>query len=86
MIPEYVTGEINSCILELLLKQSSFDFCTVSKILICFGLIKHLTNDHKRYSSHSQVLVLHQATPIKVYLTVYESIKNSYLKTFLYHK
>ena len=29
-----------------------FDFCTVSKILICFSLIKRFSNDYKRYSSH----------------------------------
>ena len=31
-----------------------FDFCTVSKILISFSLIKRFPNDYKRYSSHLQ--------------------------------
>ena len=56
------------------------DFCTVSKILICFSLIKRFANNHKRYSSHLQVLILHRVAHIKVYLTIYESLKNSYLK------
>ena len=50
MDPEYVTGQINSRILELLLRR----FCcliVVSKILICFSLIKLFPNDHKRYCS-----------------------------------
>ena len=38
------------------------DFCTVSKILICFSLIKHFPNDYERYS------ILHGVTPIKVFL------------------
>ena len=33
-----------------------------------------------RYFSHSQVSMLHQVAPTKVYLTIYESPKNSYLK------
>ena len=72
MDPEYVTGQINSCILEL-------------KILICFSL-KCFPNNYKRYSSHLQVLILHQVAPTKVYLTIYDSLKNCYLKKFLYHK
>ena len=63
-----------------------FDFCTVLKILICFSLIERFPNDHKRYSSHLQVTILHRVAPIKVYLTIYESLKNSYLKKFPYHK
>ena len=72
MDPEYVTGQINSCILEL-------------KILICFSL-KCFPNKYKRYSSHLQVLILHQVAPTKVYLTIYDSLKNCYLKKFPYHK
>ena len=56
MDPEYVTGQINSCILEL-------------KILICFSL-KCFPNNYKRYSSHLQVLILHQVAPTKVYLSL----------------
>ena len=33
-----------------------------------------------RYFSHLQVSMLHQVAPTKVYLTIYESPKNSYLK------
>ena len=92
MDPEYVTGQINSRILELLLRQfcclifapsRMFDFCTVSKILICFNLMRRFPNDHKRYSSHLQVSILHRVARIKVYLTICESLKNSYLKNSL---
>ena len=47
MDPEYVTGKINSRILELLLETILlFDFCTVSNILICFSLIKRFPKDY----------------------------------------
>ena len=42
MDPEYVSGQVNSHILELILRQ--FCFCTILKI---FSLIKHFSNDHK---------------------------------------
>ena len=42
----------------------------------------HFPNDHKRYSTHLQVSILHRVAPIKVYLTIYEKLKNSYLKSF----
>ena len=29
-----------------------FDFCTASKILICFGLIKRFPDNYKTYSTH----------------------------------
>ena len=61
---------------------SSYDFYTVLKMLICFRLIKCFPNDHKRYSSHLQVRILHQVAPKKVYLTIYETLKNSYFKSF----
>ena len=68
---EYVTGQINSRILELLLRQIlKFDFCIVSKILICFSPIKRFLNDFKSYSSHLQVLILNRVAPIKVYLAI----------------
>ena len=95
MDPEYVIGQINSRILELLLRQfcclifapsRMFDFCTVSKILICFNLMRRFPNDHKRYSSHLQVSILHRVPPIKVYLTIYKSLKNSYLKKFSFQR
>ena len=57
-----------------------FDFCPVSKILICFSPIKRFLNDHERYSSHLQVSILHRVALIKFYLTIYESLKNRYLK------
>ena len=76
---EYVTGQINSCILEFSFETVlPFDFCAISKIIIC--LIKRFPNDRKRYSSHLQVSILYQIAPVKVYLTVYGSLKNSYLK------
>ena len=45
-----------------------FDFCTVSKTLISFSLIKRFPNDCKRYSSLLQVSKLHRVTPIKVWV------------------
>ena len=45
-----------------------FDFCTVSKILICFSLRKCFPSDYKRYSSHLQVSILHRVAPIKAFL------------------
>ena len=42
--------------------------------------IKRFPNDHKRYSSHLQVSILHRVASVKVSLTIYESLKNSYLK------
>ena len=58
----------------------SFDVCTVLKLLICFSLIKRFPNDRKRYSSNLQVSILHRVAPINVHLTIYESLKDSYLK------
>ena len=78
MGPEYVTTQINSRILELLLRR--FDFSTVSEILICFSLIKHFPNYYKRYSSRLHLSIVHRVASMKLYLTIYESIKNSYLK------
>ena len=52
---EYVTGQINSLITELILRWFCHLIFTVLKILICFSLIKHFTNDHKRCSSHLQL-------------------------------
>ena len=60
-----------------------FYFCIVLKILICFGLIKHLPNDHKRYTSHLQVSILQRVAPIKVYLTIYESLNSYFKKAFV---
>ena len=45
-----------------------FDFCAISKILICFSLIKHFSNSYKSCSSHLQVSILHRVAPIKVFL------------------
>ena len=63
-----------------------FDFCTALKILICFSLIKHFPNSHKRYFSCLQVSILHRVDPIKIYLKMYESLKSSYLKKVLDHE
>ena len=61
----------------------SSDLCTVSKILIRFSLVKRFPNNHKRYSSNLEVSILHRVAHIKVSLTIYESLKNSYLKKVL---
>ena len=37
-------------------------------------------NDHKVYSCYLQASILQRKDPIKVYLTISESCKNSYLK------
>ena len=69
MGPEYVTGASFEMILP-------FDFCTVLKILICYSLIKHFPNDHKRYSSHLQVS-LHQLVSIKLSLKFTTALKTT---------
>ena len=77
MDPEYVTEQINSHMysgasFETILL---FDFCTISKTLICFSLIKYFSNNHKRYSRHLQMSILYWVAPIKVYLTIiYKSL------------
>ena len=65
MDPEYVTGQINSRILELLLRR----FCCLIFAPNLNMLIKVFPNDSKRYSSHLQVLLLHRVATIKVFLT-----------------
>ena len=61
MDSEYVIGQL----VVVFINRTSFitilwfDFCTISKILICFSLIERFPNDYKRYSSHLQVLMLH---------------------------
>ena len=47
---------------------------------------KAFLNDHKRCSSHLQVLILHRVTPTKVYLKFMTALKTAILKRFLYHK
>ena len=79
MDPKYINGHINSRILSLE-ANLSLDFYTVSEILKCFILIKRFHNDHKRCSSHSQMLILQGVALIKVYLTIYKSLKSSYLQ------
>ena len=70
MDPESVTGQINSRILELLLRRfCCLIFALSRKILIWFSLIKRFTNDYKRYSSHLQMSILHWVAPIKVFLS-----------------
>ena len=57
MDPEYVTEQINSRILELILKRfCRLIFAPSGKILICFSLIKRFPNDHKRYSRYLKCL------------------------------
>ena len=72
MDPEYVTGQIKfrSFFGTIL----SFHLRTVSKILICFSLIKHFRSNLKRYSN------------IYKYRYCIQSLKNSYLKKFSYYK
>ena len=79
MDPKYINGHINSRILSLE-ANLSLDFYTVSEILKCFILTKRFHNDHKRCSSHSQMLILQGVALIKVYLTIYKSLKSSYLQ------
>ena len=67
MDPEYVTRQIDSRTAASFETISSFDSCTVSKILICFSLIKRFLNDHRRFSSHLQVSILHRVAPVKVF-------------------
>ena len=57
-----------------------FDFCTVSKILTWFSLIMRFLNNHKRYSSHLQVSILHQVAPTKGLPNNLREPFNSYLK------
>ena len=69
MDPEYGTGQVNSRILEFLLRRFCYlIFAPSHKILICFSLIKRFPNDYKRYSSHLQKSMLHQVAPINVFL------------------
>ena len=65
MDPEYVTGQINSRILERLLRR----FCCLIFATNLNMLIKAFPNDYKRYSSRLQVLLLHRVATIKVFLT-----------------
>ena len=73
---EYLAGKIN-IILELLWGQVSCLVFAFPKTLICCSLIKCFPNDHKRYSSHLQLLILHRVAPIKFYLTIYEGLKTT---------
>ena len=57
-----------------------FDFSILSKILICCSLMKRFPNFHKICSSHLKVSILHRVAPVKVYLRIYENLKNGYLK------
>ena len=60
-----------------------FYFCIALKILICFGLIKRFPNDYKRYTSRLQMSILRRVAPIKVYLTIYESLNSYFKKAFV---
>ena len=81
MDPEYVTGKINNRILELLLRRFVVRFLHRLENLNMLWSDKGLSrNDHKRYSSHLEVSILHRVAPIKVYLTIYDNLKSSYLK------
>ena len=80
MDPEYVTGQINSRILELLLRRSCPLIFAPSQKSYMLSLIKCFPNNHKIYSSHLQVSIMHRVVPIKDYFAIYDSLKNSYLK------
>ena len=80
MDPEYVTGQIDSHTLELLLRR----FC---RLILApswksyYALVdKVVPNKRKRYSSHLPASIMHWVAPIKVYFTIYDSLKNSFLK------
>ena len=64
--PWHVTGKINSCILELVLRWLCCLIFALSTI--CLSLIKHFPNDYKIYSCHLQVLIPHRVAPVKVSL------------------
>ena len=49
----------------------------VLKILICYSLIKRFSNNHKRYSRHLQVSMLHRVAPIEVYLDFMRALKTA---------
>ena len=65
MDPEYATGQINSRILERLLRK----FCCLifAPNLNMLSQTKLFPNGYKRYSSHLQVSLLHRVAPIKVF-------------------
>ena len=65
MDPEYATGQINSRILERLLRK----FCCLifAPNLNMLSQTKLFPNDYKRYSSHLQVSLLHRVASIKVF-------------------
>ena len=77
MDPKYVTGQINSHIVELRLTR----FC---RLILApsrkswYALVDKVFR--KRYSSHLQASILHRVAPRKVHLRIYDSLKNSYLK------
>ena len=76
---EYETGQINSRILGRFLRRfCRLIFAPSQKILICFSLIKRFPNSHKRCFSHLQVSILYRVALTKVYLTIYEGLRNSY--------
>ena len=74
MGPEYLAGQINSYILELLLRRFCFLFF---HRLENVNMLNRFPKDHKRYYSHLQVLILHQVVPIKVYLKFMRASKTA---------
>ena len=68
MGPEYVTEQINSRILELLLRPFCFlIIAPPQKVFKCF-FIKRFPSNYKRYSRQLQMLILNRVAPIKVFL------------------
>ena len=77
MGPEYVSTQINSHILQLLLGQFCQMIFTPSQMLICFSLIKHFSNNHKRYPGDLQVSMLYRVAFKKFYLTIMRALKTA---------
>ena len=76
MEPEYVSGQINIHIQELLLR---WFYCLIfAPSRTCFSLIKRFPSDHNLFIY--TCVNTASSGPIKVNLTIYESLKNNYLK------
>ena len=79
--PFWFFGICRSYICTSLCKSHFFQMTQLNnKSEIVPTLIKHFPDNYKRHSSHLQVSIWHWVVPVKVYLTIYESLKNSYFK------
>ena len=78
---KYVTEQINSLTLSLFWDDFTTWFLYLLENLKAFKInIKPFPNDHKIYPSYLQESILLQMAPLKVYWTIYESLKNSYFQ------